>query len=134
MDGNGNGAPACDIGAFEFFPTVNDLVALAPGLSTSFDPTPVPGGPAGTFTITATFTNTSNTPLRFPFFTVTEFSGSNLVLNADEGVQGVGATVTPEVGDNLLAPGETVAVDFVIGLHARERFTFFVDLFGEPLP
>jgi hypothetical protein len=45
----------------------------------------------------------------------------------------VGATVTPEVGDSLLSPGETVAVGFVIGLHAPERFTFIVDLMGEPI-
>ena len=68
VDGNGDGTAACDIGAFEFFPIVNDFVTLDPALDTAFDPTPVPGGPAGTFTITATFTNTSDTPLRFPFF------------------------------------------------------------------
>jgi hypothetical protein len=132
VDGDGDGSAACDIGAFEFFPLVNDFVTLEPALDTAFDPTPVPGGPAGTFTVTATFTNTSDTLLRFPLFTVTELSGSNLVLNADEGTQGVGATLTPEVGDSMLSPGETVAVDFVIGLRALVPFTFFVDLFGEP--
>jgi hypothetical protein len=45
----------------------------------------------------------------------------------------VGATVPLEAGDRVLAPGETVAVEFVIGLHTPERFTFFVDLFGEPV-
>jgi hypothetical protein len=133
VDGDGDGTAACDTGAFEFFPIVNDFVTLDTDPETTFDPTPVPGSPAGTFTITATFTNTSDTPLRFPFFAVTELSGGNLVLNADEGTQGVGATRTPEVGDRVLAPGETVTVDFVIGLQARERFTFFVDLFGEPV-
>jgi hypothetical protein len=133
VDGNGDGTAACDIGAFEFFPVVNAFVTLDPTLDTAFNPTPVPGGPAGTFTITATFTNTSDTPLRFPFFTVTALSGGNLLLNADEGAKGVGATLTPEVGDRMLASGETVAVDFIIGLHARARFTFLVDLFGEPV-
>jgi hypothetical protein len=84
VDGDGDGTAACDIGAFEFFPIVNDFVTLAPALDTAFDPTPVPGGPAGTFTITVTFTNTSDTPLRFPFFTVTTLSGGNLLLNAEE--------------------------------------------------
>jgi hypothetical protein len=133
VDGNGDGAAACDIGAFEFFPVVNDLVTLAPDLDTAFDPMPVSGGPAGTFTITATFINTSDTPLRFLFFTVTDLSGDNMLLNADGGIQGVGATRTPDVVDRVLAPGETVAVDFVIGLHTPERFTFFVELFGEPV-
>ena len=64
---------------------------------------------------------------------MTELSGDNLLLNADEGTQGVGATVTPNVGDQVLSPGETVQVDFVIGLQTPTPFTFFVDLFGEPL-
>jgi hypothetical protein len=133
IDGNRDGAARCDIGAFEFFPVVNNFVTLDPGLDTSFDPTPVPGAPAGTFTIGATFTNTSATPLRFPFFTVKELSDENLLLNAEEGPQGVGGTITPNVGDQLLAPGETVQVDFVIGLQTSTPFTFFVDFFAEPL-
>jgi hypothetical protein len=134
VDGDEDGTAACDIGAFEFFPLVNNFVTLAPGLDTAFDPTPGPEAPAGTFTITATFTNTSDTALQFPFFTVTQLSGDNLLLNADEGTQGVGATLTPEVGDRLLAPNETVTVDYVIGLQVQARFTFFVDLSGEPVP
>jgi hypothetical protein len=133
VDGTGDGTAACDIGAFEFFPIVNAFVALDPDLDTAFDPTRVPGGPAGTFTVTATFANTSETPLRVPFFEVTALSGGNLLLNADGVPGGVGATLTPEVGDRVLAPGETVVVDFVIGLQAQARFTFFVDLFGEPV-
>jgi hypothetical protein len=133
VDGDGNGVAACDIGAFEFFPVVSDLVTLDPALDTASDPTPVPGGPAGTFTITATFTNTSGTPLRAPFFEVTALSGGNLLLNADGGPGGVGATLTPEVGDRVLSPGEIVTVDFVIGLQVRAPFTFVVELFGEPL-
>ena len=41
--------------------------------------------------------------------------------------------MTPNVGDQVLSPGETVQVDFVIGLQAPTPFTFFVDLFGEPM-
>ena len=92
------------------------------------------GGPAGTFTITATFTNTSDTPLRFPFFSVSQLTGDNLVLNADGAPGGVGATVTPEVAGDVLAPGASMTGEFVIGLQEQERFTFFVDVFGEPLP
>jgi hypothetical protein len=72
VDGNGDGTAACDIGAFEFFPVVNDFVTLDAALNTAFNPTPGPEAPAGTFTITALFINTSDTALRFPFFTVTQ--------------------------------------------------------------
>ena len=134
IDGNGDGIVACDIGAFEFVPLVSDLVTLDPDLDTSFDPTAVVGGPAGTFTVTGTFTNTSPTALRAPFFEVTTLSGGNLLLNADAGPGGVGTTLTPDVGDGVLAPGEAVTADFVIGLRVRAPFTFVVELFGEPLP
>jgi hypothetical protein len=134
VDGDGDGTAACDIGAVEFFPIVNDLVALAGDVDTAFDPTPVVGGPAGTFTITATFTNTSDTPLRFPFFGVSQLTGDNLVLNADGASGGVGATVTPAVAGDVLASGASVTAEFVIGLQTPEPFTFFVNLLGEPLP
>jgi hypothetical protein len=38
------------------------------------------------------------------------------------------------VGDQALAPDESVTVDFLIGLQQRRRFTFFVNLLGEPQP
>jgi hypothetical protein len=134
VDGNGDGVVACDIGAFEFVPLVSDLVTLDPEVDTGFDPTVVPGGPAGTFTVTGTSTNTSPTALRAPFFEVTTLSGGNLLLNADGEPGGVGTTLTPDVGDGVLAPGETVTANFVIGLQERAPFTFVVELFGEPVP
>jgi hypothetical protein len=130
VDGDRDGIAACDIGAFKFFPIISDLVTLAPALQTNFDPTPVLNTPAGTFTITATFINTSATPLRFPLFQVTEFSDGNLLLNADGGLGGVGAVLTPQLDAQVLAPGESVTVDFLNGLQQRGPFTVFVDLFG----
>ena len=44
--------------------------------------------------ITATFTNTSTTAVRNPFFEVTELTGRNVLLNADEGRGRVGATLS----------------------------------------
>jgi hypothetical protein len=133
VDGNGDGTPACDIGAFEFFPIVNNLVALASDVTTAFDPTPVLNAPAGRFTVTATFTNRGETPLRFPFFGVSQLTGGNLLLNADGGPGGVGATLTPHVEGDVLAQGAEVTAQFVIGLQVRGQFTFFVNVFGEPL-
>lgn len=108
---------------------VNDLVPLS-GLKTSFDPTPVPNGPAGTFTITATFANTSTTNIRKPLFEVIKLTGGNLLLNADGGAGGVGATLTPDIGDTVLSPGESFTADFEIGLQKKTNFTFFVNLLG----
>ena len=113
---------------------VNDLVTLS-SLATSFDPTPVDGAPAGTFTITATFTNTSSTVIHDPIFLVTQLSGGNQLLNADGGPGGVGALLTPNVGaDGILSPDESFTTAFGIGLQVHAFFTFFVDLLGVPEP
>jgi uncharacterized delta-60 repeat protein len=60
-----------DLGAialarYHAFTLANEFVTLDGAPETAFAPTPVPGGPAGTFTIRATFTNTSVTPCAFP--------------------------------------------------------------------
>jgi hypothetical protein len=122
----------CDIGAIEFYPVVNDLVAVG-NLSTAVNPTPVPGGPAGTFRITAEFTNTSNQVIVNPFVEVVELTGGNLLLNADGGAGGVGARLTPT--DSVTTPfhpGASSTVEFLIGLQQQEPFTFFVNMLGEP--
>jgi hypothetical protein len=84
----------------EFFPMVNELVSLAPE-SSSFDPTPVPGGPAGTVIFTATLTNTSSTSILFPFFEVILLSGGNQLLNADGGQE----EPAPKAGNAVAASG-----------------------------
>jgi hypothetical protein len=109
---------------------LNDLVSLAPDVLTDFDPQPVSGAPAGTFTITATFTNSSAIPIVHPFFEVIELSGNNVLLNADGEKGGVGATRTPTVQGGVWGPGETVTVEFVVGLSAPSPFTFMVNLLG----
>ena len=122
----------CDIGAVEFYPVVNDLVALA-NLTTAFDPTPVPGGPAGTFLITATFTNTSNQAIVHPFAEVIELTGENLLLNANGGAGGAGARLTlPNSATTPFEPGASRIVEFLIGLQKQEPFTFFVNMLGDP--
>jgi hypothetical protein len=55
------------------------------------------------------------------------------LLNADAGPAGVGATLTPKVSGDTLALGASVTVEFVVGLQKREQFTFFVNVFGEPV-
>lgn len=59
---------------------------------------------------------------------------NNLLLNADDGPAGVGATLSvpnSALGDDqLLTPGDSVDVDFVIGLTKRRNFRISVDAFG----
>ena len=118
---------ASDIGAFELEPeptNINDSLSLD-GLDTDYDPAD-PRAPAGVFTVTTTFANTSADSLSDVFFEVTTLTGGNTVLNADEGDGGVGSTVN--AGD--LSPGESFDVVFEIGLVVRAAFEFFVDAFG----
>ncbi len=113
---------------------MNQFVTLV-SLTQTRSHAPVTGGPAGTMTIRATFKNTSSTPIDTPFFVVTELSEGNVLLNADGSPSGVGAKLTPDVGaDKLLSPGESFTTEFVVGLHNRRRFRFFVDLWGVPIP
>lgn len=104
---------------------------------TEFDPTPVEGGPAGTFTITAPFENTVTVPVSELSFSVHGLTGGNLLLNADDGAGGDGSKLTvPFVGDysdRILKEIDSFSVDFIIGLASRKRFRFFVDAMGTPL-
>jgi parallel beta helix pectate lyase-like protein len=134
-------ATATDISTSEFShcitvgeQIVDGLVKLTP-VTTAYNATPVPGGPAGTYSIRAMFTNASANVIVDPVFQVKDLSGGNLLLNADGSPGGVGARLTPNVGtDHLLSPGESFSVEFVIGLQAKKPFTFFVNLLGLPKP
>jgi hypothetical protein len=123
---------ACDVGAMEFYPVVNGLVAVG-NVSTDFDATPVPGDPAGVFRITTDFTNRSNQGIVNPFVEVVELPGGNLLLNADGGGGGVGARLTlPDSATTGFQPGARSTFEFLIGLQQREPFTFFVNMLGDP--
>jgi hypothetical protein len=122
----------CDIGAIEFYPVVNDLVALET-VTTAFDASPVPDGPAGTFRVTAAFTNTSPQPIEHLFAVVVELTGGNLLLNANGGPGGVGARLTPPGSASTpFGPGTMETLEFVIGLQSAAPFTFMIDLLGDP--
>jgi hypothetical protein len=89
---------------------------------------------ASQFVITATITNTSQAPIRGFFFEVGQLTDGNLLLNADDGPGGVRATLTPDTGDGMLSPGESVTTQFVIGLASQSPFSFWVYARGEPQP
>jgi hypothetical protein len=105
-------------------PVHDDLIALGDVATESRD---------DEFLITATFTNTSDTAIGNPFFEIAELTQGNLLLNADAGTGGVGATLSPDVGDGILSPGESTTVTFRIRLQTREPFQFFVAFHGEPV-
>lgn len=105
---------------------INDSLNLD-DLNTAYDPAD-PRAPAGVFTVTTSFTNTSPDTILDAFFEVTILTNDNTVLNADEGEGGGGSIVS--VGD--VVSGETFDVVFEIGLSERAPFDFFVDAFGIP--
>jgi hypothetical protein len=99
--------------------------------STSLNPNPVPGGPAGVFTITARLTNTSTEHILEPNAIVRTLSNGIKLLSATEGDGGVGSSQAIDAGsDDILIPKEPATVQFRIGLANRNRFSFFVDVFG----
>ena len=105
-------------------PDVSELISMSNVTTSCCD--------ASQFVITATFTNTSEAPIAGFFLEVGELTGGNLLLNADDGPAAVRATLTPDVGDGTLSPGEAVTVRFIIGLASQERFIFWVYPRGEP--
>lgn len=84
--------------------------------------------------LTATFMNTSATAIYMPGILVTELTGGNVLKNADGGPAAAGATMTLDVGDDFLSPGESTTVRFVIGLATTQPFQFFVHVTGEHEP
>lgn len=108
---------------------VNDRLSLI-DLKTKYNSCSVDGGPAGTFTIAATFKNISTDDLARLIFLVEKITVGNQLLNADGGPGGFGSYLTAPLSDGLLSPGESFTLDFIIGLSSRNRFEFFVDVLG----
>jgi hypothetical protein len=118
---------------------VNDKVNFVVQ-STSLSITPVSGGPAGVYTITARLTNKSSQNIREPIkAVVTTLTNGNKLLSstegngtsATEGNGGVGSKQAIDAGtDNVLTPNESATVRFRVGLANRIRFNFFVDMWG----
>ncbi|MCB0212192.1 MAG: CSLREA domain-containing protein [Anaerolineae bacterium] len=130
-DGDGDNVSVCDMGAFEAQQSaqlVNSLLQLQ-GTSTSYNPTPVENAPVGVFTISAQFTNISSNSLTNIFFKVVTLTRNNVVLNADGGPAGVGATVSVP---NDIPAGGSFTINFEIGLQTPKSFNFLVDAYGIP--
>ena len=146
IDGDGDGIPICDIGAFEFGPDivgdgpgpVTDLVSFVPlePTSTSPDTSGCPPNFVGTFSFDATLTNTSDNTLspvvvdgrRGIVVEVVTLTNGNLLKNADGAPGGVGARLT--ISELTLGPGEFRDVHFDICLTREAPFTFEVVVIG----
>jgi len=119
---------------------LNDKFApLGPGdVATAFSFTPCGGASAGTFTITATFTNISADTLSNLLISVQTLTGGNVLCNANGGPGGAGATLTVplegDLADGQLSPGEAFVVELPVGLQSFNPFTFLVDVLGEETP
>jgi hypothetical protein len=112
---------------------VRPLVRLKK-IDEQYDSTSVPGGPAGTYSVTYRMRNKSSTPIWAPFLKFKPRTPGILLLNADGGPSGKGAILTPDVGtDVTLAPDEKVTFHVVIGLTAPDVPRFKLKVRGSPL-
>jgi hypothetical protein len=103
-------------------------------LSGALDEDIVPGGPKGTYTATYRMKNKGAVPIWAPFLVFRPQSPGILLLNADGGPGGRGATFTPDVGpDVTLEPGEKVEFTLVIGLTEKKIPKFKLRVKRTPL-
>ena len=123
---------------------VNTLLQLHGDVTTSFDPTPVPAGVFGTYTIHAIFDNISDQEICNLFFRVTDFSTPGQVQKRVQWLEGI-SFQTPLSGEILvqgfdqglighqrfLMPVQgRAAIDLKIDLQTLNYFNFFVDAWG----
>jgi hypothetical protein len=100
--------------------------------NTSFTPYPVPGGPAGVFSITARLTNTSTANFLVPINAIVRtLTNGNILLSSTEGNGGAGSKQAIDAGwDDALIPNESATVQFRIGLANLDQFSLVVDVSG----
>ena len=114
-------------GSNNLFSTNVNGALVVENYTTTYDPTPAPSAPSGTYTISAMFTNHSTEDLPPLRYLITELSEGNVVLNALSGPGGIGGVVA--MTDDVAA-GATFTVDFAIGLQEHVPFNFFVDAYA----
>lgn len=141
-DGDGKGTARCDTGAFEAtsapLQTINRLVTYKPlpaTFRTSQDTTGCPVGSVGTFRFTADVTHKAGSPsVSHLLAEVASLTKGTLVLNADGGLGGDGATVTVapsgQYTDGVLSAKQHVSLPVTLCLKTFTPFTFNVDVLG----
>jgi len=121
------------IGVTDLTRNINSFLNLR-NAATSFNPANPGGCPGGVFSVTATFTNSSQQNFSSVFFQVATLTGGNTLLNADSSPGGQGSTVSVPaavLGDNsVLDPNENLTQRFDVCLAQRAPFQFFVNVFS----
>ena len=140
VDGNGDGVRVCDIGAVEFYPNVNDSVKLDSVKGTFFPPGAgggpiLPYAPAGTYLVSAAFTNISTRNICNVAFEVVELTAPNVLLDPrGKLVGGVGTIANHPIAspERHLLSNQVGRFSFNIGLGILNEFRFFVNMLGDP--
>jgi len=139
IDGDGDGVRTCDIGAVEFYPTLNDQVQLA-GLRYSFvkplsnDPVD-PRHAAGDFQIRATFANPGPDICHVAFDVVVLDgpAGTNPIMWAGTslGAQGTAISATEAYAPLHLRSGESQEYLFRVSVQQRTSINFLINVIGD---
>jgi hypothetical protein len=143
IDGNGDGVRGCDIGAVEFYPTVNDRLQLAV-VNGRFQPPPTNpddvnrSAVGGEFQIDGTFINLGATSICHVAFEVTTLGADSATLTLlaphgnPLGQAGVTVPATALGAPSDLALQGEEHYHFAIGVSRPEGIRFFVNVLGEP--
>jgi len=137
IDGNGDGVRACDIGAIEFYPVVNDRVQLTALTYAFFRSPAVAYAPAGAFRITATFANQGPDVCHVAFDVVAldGAAGVNPVLTTGSpvpvGGKGAAMSATMARAQPHLRSGASEPYEFTIGVERRMPINFMVNVVGD---
>ena len=116
-------------------PGANHRLTLT-GSTTTYDPTPAAGAPAGVNTVTATFQDVTEVSLSDVYFTVADLGAGNVVLDAEGGPSGTGAEIAVPAEalgeDGVLAANGTFTATFRVGLATATDSTITLDANGTP--
>jgi hypothetical protein len=139
IDGNGDGVRACDMGAVEFYPTLNDRVQLTglrysfvkPSSSEPFDPRHA----AGEFRIRATFMNPGPDICNVVFDVVTLNgpAGTNPIMWAGIplGIEGTALSATEAYAPLHVRSGESQEYLFSVAVQQRTPINFLINVVGD---
>ena len=143
-DGQDGSGPGIYLQRYQALTLTPSLTVTTSAAAT--DPTPVAGGPAGTYSFNAQFcNNVAQTMTGLSSKTLTLTNSNNLLNRTRDALAAPGAAAIPAGGpgtekdvsaaggyaDLALANGECVTVPYQIGLTNRNRFNFTVRIRGD---